>query len=510
MPSRQDGNAAKRLVDSSPPPWASWPKGMTRHARAMWFIEGERNAKGHVTAAHPGFLKPMKGWGAGKPMRLGDFQREWIEEIYSDDTSIAIRAIPKGNGKSTLLAGLALHALYDEDEDGGAPQVPVIATTISQVCKTIYDPAIMMVQENPELILRSLVYSGMGTQRLAFPYNRGELFPKSNDPDGLQGLDPSFGVCDEMGFMPIDSWESLMLAVGKRPRTLIIGIGTPGFDHENALWFVRDRFLSGVEMEGFSYSEYMADPNCELRDEEQWRKANPAIGAGFMTVKHLRQLCDASTETQFRILRMGQWIEGGASWLGTDGRTVWRALTDPWEMIEGAPTWVGVDIGRKQDSTAIAWAQRRPDGRMHVKARIWHPRPDGKLDVADAMQFIRDLDAAYDLQSVAFDPRLFDLPAQQLDDEGLPMVEFPQSLERMTPAVGAAFQAIKRGEMSHDEDQAFETQVLHGIARYNERGFTLARSRDANKIDAAVAMCICLHDALVKPAPKKRALVGFG
>jgi hypothetical protein len=32
--------------------------------------------------------------------------------------------------------------------------------------------------------------------------------------------------------------------------------------------------------------------------------------------------------------------------------------------------------------------------------------------------------------------------------EGLPMIEFPQSLERMTPAFGDLFEGIKRQEIS--------------------------------------------------------------
>ena len=63
------------------------------------------------------------------------------------------------------------------------------------------------------------------------------------------------------------------------------------------------------------------------------------------------------------------------------------------------------------------------------------------------MRFLRQLAAlAYDVRSVDYDPRLFEIVGGQLLDEGLPMVETPQSVERMTPIVGAAFEAIKRGQ----------------------------------------------------------------
>ena len=61
------------------------------------------------------------------------------------------------------------------------------------------------------------------------------MFPVASDLAGLQGLDPSLAVVDEIGFMPVACWNALVLASGKRPQSLVVGIGTPGIDHDNAL-----------------------------------------------------------------------------------------------------------------------------------------------------------------------------------------------------------------------------------------------------------------------------------
>jgi phage terminase large subunit-like protein len=83
-----------------------------------------------------------------------------------------------------------------------------------------------------------------------------------------------------------------------------------------------------------------------------------------------------------------------------------------------------------------------------------------------------------------------------LGDEGLPMTEIPQSLERMTPAVGSTFELIKRGDLSHDGDEAFAMHVLNAVPRFNERGFTLAKGKSRGRIDAAVALCLAADRAL--------------
>ena len=165
-------NAGKRVVDETPGPWASW-RTKSRAARAIRFIET--------------FCILPKGHGYGKVMRLAPFQKEWLEEVYAEGITSAAMEVPRGNGKSTFLAGVSLHALCDED-DSGAPQVPVVATTVNQAIRSVYGVASAMVRNNPVLADRLLPYTAIGNQKLTHPANGGEMFPVSNDPDGLQGL----------------------------------------------------------------------------------------------------------------------------------------------------------------------------------------------------------------------------------------------------------------------------------------------------------------------------------
>jgi len=472
--------AAKKVGTLDPGPWKKSTR-RRRDLRAIEFIEK--------------YCVLPKGYGAGRPVRLAKFQKAWLKDTLADGVGSSVMEVARGNGKSTFLAAVALWALFDDDETG-APQVPIVATTVNQAIRSVYGVALAMIAKSPELADRALVYQAIGNQRVMVPSSsNGEMFPVSNDPDGLQGLDPSLAICDEIGFMPIESWDSLLLAGGKRPRSLVVGIGTPGFDKDNALWHLRTRVQEGLDLPGFIFTEFAADVGCDVRDEDQWRKANPALAEGYMNINALRTAVALSPDAHFRIFRLGQWIDGVECWLGDDGRQVWDGLADPWEFDPGAKTWAGIDVALKHDSTAVVLLQRRTDGRFHAKAKMWHPQPDGRLDVSDAMRYLREVCATYDVQQIAYDPRFFDLPAQMLADEGLPMLEFPQSLERMTPAVVQAFEAIKRNELSHDGDDSFTFQVLNAVARYNERGFTLAKSKSRDRIDSAVALCMALSVA---------------
>lgn len=474
------GNAARRVQNRTPGPWTSWRR-TSRHGRYIKFIET--------------FCRSPKGEGHGKPIKLATWQKEGIEAMFADGVDAAVQSFPRGNGKSTLEAALGVAGVF-MDTETGAPQVPIISTRIAQAIRAAYGPAVSMINAEPELRDRAIIYTGVSAPRVYVPTTDGEMFPMSNDIDGLQGLDPSLAIADEIGFQPEDAWASLLMAGGKRSRSLVLGMGTPGIEHDNALYAIRKVIAEGGTIPRFYYREYAADPGCSVHDRAQWLKANPAIRSKFLRVTALETDLRLMPEARFRIFRLGQWVEGYESWLGPDGLKVWRDLVDPYDLVKGAPTWVGLDVGIKRDSTAVAVCQFRPDGRLHLVVRLWVPTDDQPVDVTDVMQHLRDLCNRYKVGAVSFDPKFFDVPAKMLHDEGLPMMEVPQSPERMTPVIGNMFERIMTGQISHDDDEAFEVQCLNAIPRFTENGFTLQKSKSRGRIDAIIAASLAVDRAL--------------
>jgi phage terminase large subunit-like protein len=486
MPSNPRGNAAKRIADATPGPWKKWT-GLSRHGRAIRFIET--------------YCRTPKGAGHGKPMVLADFQKEFLEEALADGIDVAVLETPRGNGKSSGGGALAVWAVFDDDETG-SPQVPIVATTIGQAIRSCYGVAVSMIKSEPELLRRSLIYTGIATPRIVVPFNEGELFPVSNDPDGLQGLDPSLSIVDEIGFQPLNSWESLRLAAGKRERSVTIGVGTPGLDRTNALYHVRTLVRESGSLPGVVFHEYAAPSDAAIDDHAAWKQANPAIGAGFLRESALETDLGITPEGHFRVFRLGQWVDGVDSWLGPNGRAIWDGLVDPYDFVAGAPTFVGVDVGLKRDSTAVVAVQRDPEGLLRVQCRLWVPTADEPVDVTDVMEHIRELGRAYDVVAVSYDPRFFDVPAKMLSDEGLNLLEIPQSVERMTTICGGLLELIKRAEIRHDGDEALTMHILNAIPRFNEHGFTLQKSRSRGRIDGAIALALAVDRAQhTEPAP---------
>ncbi len=475
------------VIDPTPGEWESWTGNYA--TRTIRFIET--------------YCVVPKGHGYGKPMKLAAWQKTQIRAMYAPDIDAAVLSFPRGNGKSTLEAALAVAAVF-MGNDTGTPSVPIIATTVGQAIRSVFGTVLAMVKKSPELECRSIPYSGVGQTRLVVPRNGGEAFPMANTENVIQGLDPTLAIADEIGFQPMSAWGGLVQAGGKRERSLILGMGTPGVDHENALYAIRESLLAGP-LPRFHFREWAAEEGARLDDRAQWRLANPAIGAGFLRESALETDLRLMPAARFRIFRLGLWVEGFESWLGEDGGTLWRDTEDDFHMVPGAPTWVGIDAAITRDTTAVVILQERPDGRLHAQARFWQPKRDEPTDISDVMHYVRILADTYKLQGVAFDPRFLDWPAKVLTDEKIPMVEVSQGVDRMTGYVGDLYTVIREGGVTHPRDPVFAQHVLSAQARHNERGFTLKKDKDYRHIDGAIALTLAL--AMYRGKKKARPAV---
>ena len=168
------------------------------------------------------------------------------------------------------------------------------------------------------------------------------------------------------------------------------------------------------------------------------------------------------------------------------------------------------DVDEQRSPRSARHRDRAPRSSPRADVRVWEPRKDGALETSDVMQFLRELALTFDVRAVAYDPRLFEVAGQQLLDEGLPMQEVPQSVERMTGIVGAAYEAIRRREITHSGDRTFERHVLAAVTRPNDRGFTISKGKSRDKIDAAIAMVLALHPALMPEAGGSELFIAWG
>ena len=142
----------KAAVDPSPLPWRPRAVGAARFAR---FCDS--------------FIVTPKGTGARKAMKLRPWQTELVGSVLdaSPRPRVAGWMMPRGQGKSTLVAALGLYDLMEGEEGASV----VVAATDERQAGIVFRTAARMVELNPDLAARIVPYK----DRLYVP-ERGASF----------------------------------------------------------------------------------------------------------------------------------------------------------------------------------------------------------------------------------------------------------------------------------------------------------------------------------------------
>ena len=130
-----------------------------------------------------------------------------------------------------------------------------------------------MVEPNPLLADRTQVFAN----RLYVPHSDSTLVVLPGEPGALQGWNPSLAIVDELHVVTRAVWDSVALASGKRDRSLVLAISTPGPAREGIMWDLVEHGRRSND-ESYVLTEYAAPGACELDDETPCHTANPALG----------------------------------------------------------------------------------------------------------------------------------------------------------------------------------------------------------------------------------------
>jgi phage terminase large subunit-like protein len=161
--------------------------------------------------------------------------------------------------------------------------------------------------------------------------------------------------------------------------------------------------------------------------------------------------------------------------------------------------YVGVDASIKHDCSAVVSVYHDPEQSKVVLARhrIWYPSPKQPLDLDGTIgDYLRDLYSKYSIREIRYDPfQLHDL-STRLRSDGLPMVEFAQSVPNLTQMGQNLFELIKERNIQLYPDREMRLAVSHTIAVQHPRGWRIAKEKTSHKIDVIVALAMAALAAI--------------
>jgi phage terminase large subunit-like protein len=451
------------------------------------------------------FVQVPKGTGARTPLKLRAWQRDLVGSVLDSDPQprTAGWMLPRGQGKSSLMAAWGLYELFT----GGEGAVVCVVAVDERQAGIIGGIARRMVELDEHLEARCQVFK----ERLVIPVRDAQFHILPAEPKRLEGLDYSLAVLDEAGVANRDSYEVLTLAQGKRERSTLVAIGTPGPNlDDQVLLDLRQYAAEHPEDTSLVWREYSAAgfEDHPVDCQHCWELANPALG-DFLHRDALHALMPPKTrESTFRRARLCQLAsDAEGKFLPSE---VWAELATGVGIPDRAEVVIALDGSFSDDTTALLVGTVSPEPHFDV-INVWE-RPhrkdeDYRVPIADVEDTIRAACRRWQVVEIIADPFRWTRTLQALESEKLPVVEFPHSPARLTAATTDLYSAAVNGRMSHSGDPRLTAHVGAAVIVEDARGLRLAkqsRSRTAPKIDLAACLVMAHSRATWRATHKKR------
>jgi phage terminase large subunit-like protein len=440
----------------------------------------------------------LKGFKAGSPLEFTNWQKWLLRSLFERNDTGRLRyrraliGLPRKNGKSLMMSAVGVYSMIAGE---AGSEIYAVANDRQQA-RIIFNEAKQQIQNSPLLAAEATVYR----DAIEMPRFGSVFRVLSSEVRAQAGLNPSITLFDEVWGQPnADLFDQMSLGSGNRIEPMIISITTAGFDLDSLagkMYQYGKQVAAGeVDDETFGFWWWEAPEDCDINDRKAWMIANPNLAEGLLDPEDLASAVKQTAESSVRRWRLNNWTRSQESWLPTGA---WEQCVDHQTVLDpDLPAWVGIDMALKRDTIGVVLAQPQED-RVVLRAKIWQPQVDG-VDVAGVEAHLRELHNTYQVQEFVYDPAFFERSAEVLSDEGLNMVTFPQSAQRMIPACGNAYEMIVARKVAHDGSPMFTDQVLSAAQRMSANGWTLSKGKSKRKIDACIAMVMALDRATRKP-----------
>ncbi len=484
--------------------------GLTRAERVIAFVER---------------LPITKGFGAGKPIVLDQFQIDWIKSIYVDGAdglravTTGLLSVARGNGKTVLCAALCLcHLVSPESEPRG--ECYSAGATRDQAA-LVFAEMDAIIMATPWIAERVNIQA---FHKQITDLETGSLYRAlASDGKSVRGLASSFVVCDELAqWKRRELLDVLRTSMGKREQPLLLVIGTQSPHPTNIMSELVDyaaRINSGeFEDASFHGALYAVPDDADPFDPQNWPLANPALGK-FRSATEIAKEAERARrmptfEPSFRNLYLNQRVDAEpkainpAEWEACGGAVDAAAL-------HRRPCYAGLDLSSTRDLSALVLYF--PDDGGAVLPFIWCPKENlGEREEVDRVPYrtwekqgliiatpgraidkrfiaaqLADIAQRYDLRGVAFDRFAIQDLKVILSSEGidLPLIEWGQGFASMGPAVDAFETAMLTAKLQHAMHPVLRWSAGNMIFETDPAGSRKpSKSRSIDRIDPMVAL----------------------
>lgn len=450
---------------------------------------------------------------AGEALRLRDWQKELLKNLYARDekggliASTALLGLPRKNGKSALSsAAIGLYSLLAEGINGG--EVIAVAAEKEQA-RIVFGEAKRMVEDS-ELADLVTVYK----DSIFVPSTNSVFKVVSAEAYSKEGLNPSRVIMDELhAHKNREIFDVFSLAMGNRGKIgQLVAITTAGVKSDStgqdsicySLYNYGKKVAAGEVIDpSFFMAWWEAPEEMDHRDPEAWEIANPGYG-DIVSAEDFASAVKRTPEAEFRTKRLNQWVSSQISWLPTG---TWDACADVREISPDDEIVLGFDGSFSGDTTVIVGSTvpKSEDEVPHVfLVKAWEKDENihddtWRVNIAEVEEEILNFCRKYPrVREVACDPFRWQRSMEVLADQGVPIVEYPStSARRMVVGCAKFFDYVTEKRLTHNGDPLLARHLSNAVTKTDNIGVRIVKENraSARRIDAAVAAVIAVDRA---------------
>ena len=430
-----------------------------------------------------------------EPFRLYPAQVEFIRRAFAltSDGHLPfpemVFSAPKKSGKTAQAAMLAIYVAVVIG--GRFAEVYCLSNDYEQSVGRVFEAAKRIIEASPLLAAGVKITA----DRIEFTSTGAFIQACASDYSGFAGANPAVCIFDELWGYVSERAQRLFDEAVPSPTRKVSGrltVSYSGFEGESTL--LEQLFKRGTAGAQIAPDLYESDRMLCF-----WTNQCPAP---WQTEDWREQMRTQLRPNAYLRLIENRWVTSESTFVPIDW---YDRCVDPDLSPELADprlsVWVGVDASVKRDSTAVVAVTF--DHELKKVRLVWHrifqPSPDDPLDFQDTIErTLLDLRRRFYVREVRFDPFQMQAVAQRLTNQGIPMLEFAQSVPNLTEASTNIYELIKGRNLTCYPDDDLRLAISRCVALETSRGWRIAKEKASHKIDVIVALAMACLGAILQ------------
>lgn len=509
------------------------------------FVFSEEKAKRFFAWCN--LFKHTKGVLEGKPIDLQINQRFDYGNIFGwvhKDTGVrrfrkSYKQVGRKNAKSQEES---LVGLYETFADGESASEVYCAATKSKQAKIVWNEAKMMLTRCKELKGKYTIAYGRINHTKSGSFM--EALSKEDGKTG-DGTHVQCGIVDEYHLHPTSEMLD-MLTSGKNARRqpLVMIITTAGFNISNPCYRVEYDYVSRIldpdspiENDQYYVMIQELDKGDDIKDEENWVKANPILcsyAEGIEGIREdLKEALDAPEKMRnFLTKNMNVWVDqkdNGYMAMDRWGKCG-ASKENPWPDVTGMAVISGLDLSTILDLTSASFEIDLQDGRKAVMSHSFMPEDTLKIKTAsdnvpyalwaeqgwitatpgasvDYNYVLKYMDDEYeknkwDKGEVCYDRYLATWLRYQLELREYIPIDIPQGIPTLGEPTKDFRVKVYEGNIIHQNNPVLTWAINNAVTRPDQNGnIMLDKGKSKERIDP-IASLINAHVRGISAEPK--------